>query len=251
MHHLLLAHGRAVKACRAVVPQAHYGIAPNIAMDYPATDNPKDLEVAHRWREDDADWFLSPLFHGKYPQKSWDTLKARGEAPVVAEGDLADMNTPLDFLAINHYFSRFHGHDAEGKETLDKVSMERTDYDWIIHPQGIRDMLVEFTERYGKFPVYISENGASYFNETPGADGKVHDEKRAQYLKGYISACHEAIQKGVDLRGYYAWSLMDNFEWSAGYKPRFGIVHVDFKTLKRTIKDSGYFYAELARTNQL
>jgi beta-glucosidase len=250
MHHLLLAHGRAVKACRALVPKARYGIAPNIAMDYPLTPDPRDVALAHRWRQDDTDWFLSPLFHGKYPKNTWESLKTKGQTPVVLDGDLAEINTPLDFLAINHYFSRFHGHDAEGHETLDKVSLERTAWDWIIHPQGIRDMLLEFTERYGKLPLYISENGAAYFNETPDAAGRVHDEGRVNYLKGYIAACHEAIQRGVNLHGYFAWSLMDNFEWAAGYKPRFGMVHVDFKTLQRTIKDSGYFYSELAKTNQ-
>lgn len=251
LHHLLLAHGRAVQACRAAVPKANYGIAPNVAMEYPATTDPRDVALAARCTEEDRDWMLAPLFEGKYPSNPWKKNEAKGQAPMVLKGDMETIRTPLDFLAINHYFSRFHGHDAEGNETLDNVSMEKTEYGWIINPNGIRDMLLETTQRYGKIPMFISENGASYFHEKPGNDGKVHDEARLQYLKGYISACHEAIRQGVDLKGYFVWSLMDNFEWSAGYRPRFGIVHIDFKTLKRTIKDSGYFYSQLASKNAI
>jgi beta-glucosidase len=128
---------------------------------------------------------------------------------------------------------------------------ERTGHGWPIVPDSMRDMLLRVTELYGKMPILITENGCSYYDDPPGLDGKVHDQGRVSYLKRYITSLHQAIEKGVDVKGYLAWSLMDNFEWSEGYKARFGLTYVDFKTLRRTIKDSGLFYAEVAKKNGL
>lgn len=251
LHHLLVAHGKAAQAVRAVNPRIQVGIAPSVSMEYAETDDPRDKARTERaWAEANG-WHLEPCLLGKYPTDLWADWEARGMAPQVAPDDFKLTSQPLDFLAVNHYFSTIWGHDAAGAAVKNRNLTEKTGLDWSIHPQGLRDVFLELDRRYGKRPYFISENGAAYFNEKPGEDGKLHDPRRVDYLKRYLAAAGEVIEKGVDLRGYFVWTLMDNFEWSHGYGPQFGITHVDFKTLRRTVKDSGLFYAQAAQSGQV
>lgn len=246
-HHLLLAHGDAVKAGRMLLPKAKFGIVPAIGMDYPASDSEDDRAAV-----DDA-WikgpriYLDPIFRGKYPAE----LEGNQEIkPVVVDGDLERISQPIDFLGLNHYFSNWLTKGPDGSTQKVEKDLPKTERGWIIYPQGFRDMLLKVTDEYGKMPIYIMENGASN-PDVIAADGNVHDTLRVDYYKGYIRALHEAIDRGVDVRGYFAWSLLDNYEWEAGYSSRFGIVYVDFETQKRIIKDSGKTYSEIIKNNGL
>jgi beta-glucosidase len=250
LHHVLLGHGKALKSCRAARPGAKLGIAPTLSMEYPETQDPRDVAMAQQRWEESNDWQIMPFLKGKYPEATWKRYEARGEAPLVAPGDMEIIRGPLDFLCDNHYWSHFHGHDAQGHPTTDRNVKERTDLGWPIYPDSMRDHLLKLTEMYGKMPIYISENGACYY-DTVGADGKDHDEARVNFYRRYITSLHQAIEKGVDIRGYFAWSFMDNFEWAEGYNARFGMIHVDFKTQKRTPKDSMLFYSEVVKNNGL
>jgi beta-glucosidase len=167
----------------------------------------------------------------------------------VKPGDLKEAAAPVDFVGLNYYFSFYHKRLPSGKDVEVKKVCERTALGWPFDPQGLRDALVWFTKTYGRRPLCVTENGAAYFDEKPGKDGWVHDPRRVSYIDQHVRVLREALACGVDLRGYFVWSFMDNFEWAHGYKPRFGLVHVDYKTLKRTVKDSGMFYSQVAKTN--
>lgn len=245
-HHLLVAHGEAVNAGRARLPQAKFGIVPAIAQNYPATDSPEDQAVAEMMWKYGAEQFLSPLFRGTYPSE--DMLPKGVRLPVILPGDMENISVPIDFLGLNHYFSNWFTKGPNGEPQRVAKDLPTTDRGWIIYPDGLRDMLLRVTKEYGQVPIYIMENGASYPDEV-SSDGGVHDQERAAYFQGYLRALHEAIERGVNVKGYFAWSLMDNFEWEEGYASRFGIVHVDFATQKRTIKDSGHFLAQVAKAN--
>jgi beta-glucosidase len=251
LHHLLIAHGKAVQAARAAHSKIQLGIAPSVSMEYPETEDARDKERAQKAWDESNGWHLEPCLLGKYPEALWADWEKEGLTPQVLPGDFKVIQQPLDFLAVNHYFSTVWGHDGRGETTKNRDLTESTGLDWPIHPAGLRDVLLELDKRYGKRPYFISENGAAYFNEKPGPDGKVHDAARVDYLRRYLLAAAEALEMGVDLRGYFVWTLMDNFEWAHGYEPQFGITHVDFKTLQRTVKDSGLFYAEAAKTGQV
>jgi beta-glucosidase len=252
VHHILLAHARAVKICRATLPNAKIGLVPAISMEYGATDDPRDIQAAEdQWLAASA-WQLHPMLKGGYPERAWEQALRNKTAPYIQPNDFDEMREPGDFIGVNLYFSFFHGHDKDGKPTREVGPVkEFTGHNWPIYPDGLRDALVKITQQYGPIPLYVSENGAAWYDEQVTPDGAVHDEGRVKYLQRHLNAIHEAIERGVDLRGYFVWSLMDNFEWGEGYRPRFGITHVDYKTLKRTIKDSGKYYAEVARLNAL
>ena len=246
-HHLLLAHGDAVRAGRTLLPKAQFGIVPAISHNYPATDKQEDAAMVEAMWKGWTCMFLDPIFRGTYPV----TLDGQDfPQPVILEGDMERIAAPVDYLGINHYFSHWIVQGENGHpEWIDK-DLPKTDRGWIIHPDGMRDMLLKVTEEYGRIPIYIMENGASYPDEV-ATDGQIHDCERVDYFRGYISSMHEAIEKGADVRGYFAWSLMDNFEWEEGYNSRFGIVYVDFATQQRIIKDSGRFLSEVFRSNGL
>lgn len=247
-HHLLLAHGDAVKAGRAFLPKAKFGIVPAIGMDYPLTDSPQDRAAVDEAWAKGARMILDPVLRGSYPFPL-DSIDPKIR-PVVLEGDMERISQQIDFLGINHYFSTWLSMGPDGHPHRVERNIPKTDRGWIIYPEGFRDMLLKVTNGYGKMPIYIMENGASN-PDILSSDGMVHDALRVDYYRGYIKAMHEAIQMGVDVRGYFAWSLMDNFEWEEGYSSRFGIVYVDFKTRKRIVKDSGIAYAEIIKNNGL
>ncbi|NLG83841.1 MAG: beta-glucosidase [Firmicutes bacterium] len=248
LHHILLAHGKAVEAGRAALPGTEFGIAPNIEHFYAVTEEAR--EAVERKRLQEVAWHLEPVLLGKYPEELWQEYELMGLAPLTRPGDLERIHQPLDFLAINFYFSGFYDRDGRGRAVEVSRPMPRTGLGWPIYPKALRDMLIDVTARYGRRPIYITENGAA-FDDVIGPDGGVHDPERVEYLRGHINAVHEAIEAGVDVRGYFVWTLMDNFEWARGYKPRFGLVYTDYATGRRIIKDSGRYYAEVARTNGL
>ena len=250
LHHILLAHGEAVAAGRSVLPRGQFGIAPNIEQIYAATERPCDQALADRKWTAAARWHLDPVLLGRYPEELWAEYEGQGLAPLIRPDDLRRICQPLDFLAVNHYFSFVYGHDRDENPIEPPRSIPRTGLDWPVYPDGLRDMLLNVTKRYGRRPLYVTENGAAY-DDVVAPDDQVHDPERAAYLRGHIDAVHEAIEAGADVRGYFAWTLLDNFEWARGYKARFGLAYTDYPTQRRIIKDSGRFYAGVAQTNAL
>jgi beta-glucosidase len=245
-HHLMRAHGTAVQAYRSVGRHG-IGIVVNIEPKYEASDAPADRAAVARADAYMNRQYLDPVFHGRYPEELRDVF---GEAwPEWPDEDLALIRTPIDFLGINYYTRNVTRFDATAwplrAGAVRQPRATYTETGWEVYPQGLTDTLVAITQRYGHRPVYVTENGAAFF-DPPVADGdRVRDPLRVDYLRRHLIAVHAALSAGVDVRGYFAWSLLDNFEWSLGYAKRFGIVHVDFATQKRTVKDSGLFYSRV------
>jgi beta-glucosidase len=250
-HHLLLAHGLGAQALRAATPGARISLALNASIVRPVTASPADLEAARRIDGLLNRIFLDPVFRGAYPQDVLADTAALTEWGFVHPGDLAAISTPVDALCVNYYQPDLVGASAERDAgtpypTAEYVAFHRapgpvTDMGWSVDPTGLRDVLLRIREDYGDLPMYVTENGAAYA-DTVSPDGRVRDPERIAFLRGHLAAAHEAMSAGVDLRGYFVWSLLDNFEWAYGYSKRFGLVHVDFATQKRTVKDSGRWY---------
>jgi beta-glucosidase len=241
-HHHLLSHGWSVDAIRRAAPDARVGITLNLAQAYPATDTPEDEAAA--WKVDGQSnrWFLDPIFRGSYPAD----LLERNElvAPVLQDGDLETISTPIDFLGVNNYFRFLIGAGADGPKMERNPDAEYTDMDWEVYPEGLRKLLVRLAKDYSPPAIYITENGAA-FPDIRSHDGHVHDLERTAYLESHVAAVAQAIADGSPVRGYFGWSLLDNFEWAEGYSKRFGIVYIDYPTLERVPKDSFYWYRDL------
>ena len=238
-HHLLLSHGLALQALRADGATVPLGIVLNLAHFDPATDSPADIAQVHTDDAHGRRWYTDALFHGRYPPE---VLAALGDdAPVIAEGDMAAIATPLDFLGVNYYF-RVRS-SADGSFDLAATGVPLTDMGWEVYPRGLTELLLTLHREYRLPPVYITENGAAYPDVL--RDGRVRDLERIDYLRTHIAAVAHAIDAGVPVAGYMVWSLMDNFEWSSGLAKRFGIVHVDHETQQRTLKDSAHWYRQL------
>jgi beta-glucosidase len=252
-HNILVAHGDAVGAGRSIVPDGKFSIVPALIMAYPASpDKPEDQAAADEsWMYTNS-YQLDPLFHGKYPEKALEEMRNDAIAPNIYNGDMERIQQPLDFIGINHYFSFFFTYDSHGnvQKANSDVIPAWSDLHWPIYPQGLTDLLVRVKNDYGSIPVIITENGIS-LNDTVSPDGTVHDPRRISFINGFLEAAHNAITLGVDLRGYFYWSLMDNFEWAQGYAPRFGITYVDYATKRRIIKESGYAYRQIITTGSL
>lgn len=244
-HNLMVGHGMAVQAIRADQPKAKVGIVFSLSPAEPESDSPADIEAAHRSWEKDSGWFLDPILKAYYPPDAW---KAYGNlVPDVKPGDLALMSQKLDFVGVNYYFRTL----VNAKGTVDKIpGSEYTEMGWEVNAPSLRGLLNRMHKEYKLPPVLITENGAA-FNDTVSADGQVHDPRRLNYIKDHLTQVRQAINDGVDIRGYFVWSLLDNFEWAHGFSKRFGVTHVDYKTLKRTVKDSGKWYSQVARTNTI
>jgi beta-glucosidase len=241
-HHLLLSHGWAVEAIRRASPDARVGITLNLAQIYPATDTPEDEAAAYRRDGQDNRWFLDPIFRGSYPAD----LLERNElvAPHVRDGDLDAASAPLDFLGINNYSRFVVAAGTDGPRNVGNPDAQHTDMGWEVYPDGLHDVLVRVARDYQPAAIYITENGAA-FPDVRVHDGAVHDVERTAFLESYIGAVGRAISGGAPVKGYFVWSLLDNFEWGFGYSKRFGIVYVDFPTLERAPKDSFYWYRDL------
>ncbi|RMI44824.1 GH1 family beta-glucosidase [Streptomyces triticirhizae] len=260
-HHLLLGHGLAVRALREQGAR-DVGITVNLYPVDPVTDSPADRDAARRIDGLMNRVFLEPLLRGSYPDDLLADLAPVVDFDHVRDGDLATINAPLDFLGVNYYTRhvvRAGTRPAEprptnwvGSEDVEFVrrGIPQTAMGWEIDPDGLYETLTRVWREYGPLPLYVTENGAA-FDDRLDADGRVRDEDRRSYLERHFAAAQRALAEGVDLRGYFVWSLLDNFEWAFGYSRRFGLVHVDYETQARTLKDSGRWFAEITRANGL
>ena len=264
-HHLLLAHGRGVEELRSSGREGRIGAALSLAPHYPASDSEADREVT--WASDGYvnRWFLDPLFKGSYPEDMQDRYEGLiGPLDFVRPEDLRTIATPGDYLGVNYYAGRVMravpGREPYPWEVIvpeDAPTTEggtegvaRTEAGTPITPEAFTDLLVRVRDDYGDVPILITENGA-VFGDGPGPKGRVRDSRRIRFIEDHLAAVHEAIERGVPVIGYCHWSLLDNFEWALGYGQRFGLVYVDYDTQHRTIKDSGRYFAQVARANAL
>lgn len=246
-HHLLLAHGLAMPVIRGNVPNANAGIVLNLSVHHAASPSAADRAAAYR---DDGvlnRWYLDPLSGRGYPA---DIARLYGaDLSCVQAGDLEAISTPIDYLGLNYYY-RGLSRDEQAENNLPVTvspNEEHTAMGWEVHPEGLYETLARVHYDY-YFPAYfITENGAAYPDEV--VNGQVDDPKRVSYLKAHLRSCAHSIQAGIPLKGYFVWSFLDNFEWAWGYKRRFGIVHVDYETLKRTPKASAYYLRDVIAAN--
>jgi len=238
-----LQRGRAVEILRRLSPNSEVGITLNLDHPYAASNDPEDI-AATRWVDGLHNrWFLDPIFRGEYPAdmlEAWQALM-----PAVEDGDLKTISAPIDFLGVNNYTSPLVAADSNGgrSQIMRRPDVDRTDMGWEVVPGGLRDLLIRLERDYSPPAIYVTENGAA-FPDVRGHDGSVHDPERRAYLESYIEAAGDAINAGVPLRGYFTWSLFDNFEWAWGYWKRFGLVYIDYATLERVPKGSFYWYRD-------
>ena len=254
-HHLLLSHGWATQAIRREVPTAEVGIVLIHCPAYPETDSESDIDAA-RWFDGFFNrWYLDPVFRGSYPADAIADRVAAGhlvgpELPFVREGDLAAISTPLDFLGLNYYSRSVMKAGPDGRRADVKMAPpeELTDMGWEVYPQGLHDGLLRVYRDYAPRKIYVTENGAAY-DDPADAEGRVADPRRVAYFREHLLALRRAIADGVPMAGYFAWSLLDNFEWGFGYKMRFGLCAVDSTTQQRTPKESAFWYRDVAMNN--
>ncbi|WP_422480164.1 GH1 family beta-glucosidase [Pleomorphochaeta sp. DL1XJH-081] len=254
-HNVLLSHGKAVQTLRSRTKRnLKIGMAPEGIVKIPATNSPQDIEAARQATFSmDSDylrintWWMDPVFLGHYPTDGLELLKEKG--PVINDGDMEIINQPLDFFGFNNYFSEVVQHGKEGNIQIisQPPGSPRTAYQWDITPSALYWGTKFFYERYGK-PIIITENGLSNLDWV-SVDGQVHDPQRIDFLTRYLVELEKIIEEGIPVLGYFQWTLMDNFEWGAGYRERFGLVHVDYETQKRTLKDSAKWYARVISEN--
>lgn len=240
-HHLLLSHGLAMTAMRAINAPAKLGIVLNQWTAMPATDSAADKAEAEWEYARSVQWFMDPIFKGSYPQLALDRMD-QGLFTVL-ENDLSIIHQPLDFLGVNYYVRAFVSTDLPPKKPEGKLGF--TDMGWEIYPQGLSDLLLVLHKEYKEFnlpPIYITENGMASVDKIE--DTKIDDQIRIDYLRRHLAAVASAIEQGVDIRGYFYWSLMDNFEWNSGYAKRFGLIYVDYATQQRTMKESAFWYSD-------
>ena len=264
-HHLLKAHAKAVRVYRdkyQSVQNGRIGITNNCDWREPLSDTPEDRQAAERALEFFLAWFADPIYKGDYPECMRTRLGAR--LPSIGAEDRALIEGSSDFFGLNHYTTMYaaasgaapgsvygNGGLSEDQDVALSVSPEwpLTDMQWAVVPWGCRKLLEWIAQRYDNPPIYITENGCAYPDQPK--NGRVHDPARVAFFEGYLREIHGAIQNGVDLRGYFIWSLMDNFEWASGYDKQFGITYVEPESLRRIPKDSALWYREVIRNNGL
>jgi beta-glucosidase len=248
-HNLMRAHGAAVQRYREV--GAHeIGLVVNIEPKYPASDSAEDQAATRRADAYMNRQYLDPALKGDYPPELSEIF---GEAwPDIDPADLTGIAQPVDFIGINYYTRNVVRNDPDQWPLQASMVMQDdatyTETGWEVYAPALKDLLLWFKDRYGAIPLYITENGSAFADPPSAPADGLHDPQRVDYLRKHLVALAEAIDAGVDVRGYMAWSLLDNLEWSLGYTKRFGIVHVDFETQKRTIKDSGKLYRDVIAT---
>ncbi|NYI98784.1 beta-glucosidase [Streptomonospora nanhaiensis] len=270
-HHLMLGHGLAAAVLRegAGGGQRRVGLTLNQTTVRPYTTSPADIAVARRADGVRNRVFTGPLFRGAYPADMLEDLAAVSDFAFVRDGDLAVINAPLDHLGVNYYTPHWVSASSDGIDPsrvesggdsgayvgCDDVvfvsqGLPRTGIGWEIDATGLYEVLVRLAAECPGVPMYVHENGAAYEDEV-GPDGQVHDPERTAYIDAHLRTVHEALKAGVPMRGYFVWSLLDNFEWAWGYSQRFGLVHVDYETQQRRVKDSGRWYADVIRRGGL
>jgi beta-glucosidase len=249
IHHLLLGHGLAVQAFRALHLQgSEVGITLNLVPVYPVSQRDNDRAAA--WAQDGFinRTYLDPIFRGAYPADVIATNERQGISfRHVKPGDLTLISTPVDFLGVN-YYQPWYVTGTAAHPQLVSGHHPRTVMGWEIVPGGLHDLLVRLTRDYGHVPIYITENGAA-FDDRVDVHGRVDDLARVRFLHDHVVAAHGALRAGVNLKGYEVWSLLDNFEWISGYSKRFGIVYVDYPTQRRIPKRSALWYRDVIRQN--
>lgn len=252
-HHLLLSHGEAVQAYRSFGLDAEIGITLNLAPTYAATHLEKDQAAKRRSDGFSNRWFLDPIFKGVYPDDMVQLFTDRfGTLDFIHTNDLVKIHQPIDFLGVNYYTSNVVA-DGDDDPVLHITHIEqtgkKTDMGWDIYPKGLYDLLVYVQKHYTDLPLFITENGAAFPDNV--VNGRIDDHDRIDYLHAHLKAAQRFIQEGGNLKGYYVWSLLDNFEWAYGYAKRFGIIYVDFETQKRIVKESGRWYQKLIQNGPL
>ena len=271
VHHLNLAHGLGARAIREELgEETPVSVTLNLHVTRAASPAPEDVEAKRRIDTIANEVFLGPMLEGAYPERVFADTATVSDWSFVQDGDLETIRQPIDLLGVNYYSTGRvkhgtppvgdgkpgpDGHRSSvvspwvGADTVEWLPQPgpHTAMGWNIEPQGLVDLLLELHERYPGLPLAVTENGAAFY-DTVTEDGRVHDVERVAYLHDHIDAVGEALDKGVDVRGYFVWSLFDNFEWAYGYDRRFGVVHVDYDTQVRTLKDSARWYRELVRT---
>ncbi len=243
-HHVLLSHGKAVPIIRHNVPDARVGIALSLHPLKPVSDRAEDLEATRRHDGLRNRWFLDPLYGRGYPA---DILQQFGEdAPIVLDGDMEDIATSTDFLGVNYYFPETVS-DAPGEgpistRVVEVENVERTAFGWEVSPDGMAVLLRRLQRDYHPAEIYVTENGSTYEDIDTG--GEIDDPERKRFLIRHLRVLHDVVTEGVPVKGYFAWSLLDNFEWAEGYLRRFGLVYVDYPSQKRKLKASGKWYRD-------
>ena len=253
-HNLNRAHGKAVQVFRSGRYPGKIGIVLDMHDMVPATESELDRLACQRSLEEAQYIFLDPIFNGRFPPYLMEWLGST--APRIKPGDMDEIHQPIDFLGMNYYFSNFVSHASGGG--LMKTSMQMrtlpsmgyTQTGWGIYPAGMTNVLQRIQKTVGDLPIYITENGCAMLDQ-PDASGFVEDRERLNYIRLHLIALHKAIEAGVNVRGYFVWSLMDNFEWASGYGPRFGIVRVNYETQERIPKLSAHWFADTARNNRV
>ncbi|MEU6460854.1 GH1 family beta-glucosidase [Streptomyces sp. NPDC046976] len=271
-HHLNLGHGLAVSALRSVMPTRNQiAVSLNSSVVRPLSQDPADLAAVRRIDDLANGVFHGPMLHGAYPASLLADTASVTDWSFVRDGDLAAAKAPLDALGLNYYTPalvsaapgkvagpRADGHGASAHSPwpgaddvlFHQTPGERTEMGWTIDPSGLHELIMRYSREAPGLRLYITENGAAY-DDKPDAEGRVHDPERIAYLRAHLAEVERAIADGADVRGYYLWSLMDNFEWAYGYGKRFGAVYVDYATLERTPKSSAHWYGRAARTGEL
>jgi beta-glucosidase len=252
-HNLLRSHGMAVERFRSTraANKGKIGIAINLEPKYPASQAPEDLEATRRADAYMNRQYLDPIFRGHYPEEMKEIF---GEAwPDWPDEDMRVIKQPIDFLGVNYYTRCVARYDRDQFPVqvrgVPQPQNITTYTDWEVFPAALTKILLWVKDRYGNPPVYITENGAAFYDPPQAIDGKVEDPLRVEYYRQHLRAAYDALSRGVDLRGYFAWSLLDNYEWALGYSKRFGLIHVNYETQQRTIKSSGRYYADAIRSN--
>ncbi|MFG2496797.1 GH1 family beta-glucosidase [Streptomyces sp. NPDC048441] len=271
-HHLNLAHGLGTQALRAALPaRSQVAVSLNSSVVRAVSDTPQDTDARRRIDHLANGVFHGPMLHGAYPADLLTDTARITDWSCVHDGDLTAIHQPLDALGLNYYTpalvsaaqngpegKRADGHGASDHSPwpgADDVAFhqtpgDRTEMGWTIDPTGLHELIMRYTREAPGLPLYVTENGAAY-DDKPDPEGRVHDPERIAYLHGHLAAVRRAITDGADVRGYYLWSLMDNFEWSYGYGKRFGAVYVDYETQARVPKSSAHWYATVAAAGEL
>ena len=263
-HYLLLGHGLALENMRSAGERDNQlGITLNLSPVRPASDEREDVEAARRVDGNANRLYLDPIFRGRYPEDMLEHYSSEGDFGFIRDGDLGVVSAPVDFLGVNYYMRHTvvgKGKNSKlptamrfadiGAETVLPPGIETTAMGWGIEPDGLTELLVRLKEEYTGLPIYITENGVA-LDDYADPEGEIRDEERIAFLEFHFRAAHGAIERGVNLAGYFVWSLLDNFEWAEGYSKRFGIVHVDYPSQRRTPKTSAHWYSGVVGRNGL